>query len=175
MEIDMFDWNRSCSYDEQHKRRFHATARSRLKKLAAELNLPSGCFDLRSNKAGIAVSDEIILHHDRAYIQVGQFGLSSGHGILIRTCKGRMDYTGGANHFVALDMLDDIPALAAASAPSLGLVETVRVPPNGAPPEPCKSHHRRCTHRPQGRPVASHNTTKQLRRRGSCRAWPTRV
>ncbi|MER8772788.1 hypothetical protein NKH63_29395 [Mesorhizobium sp. M0960] len=90
----MFDWNRSCSYDEQHKRRFHATARSRLKKLAAELALPQGSFDLRSNKAGIAVSDEIILHHDRAYIQVGQFGLSSGHGILIRTCKGRMDYTG---------------------------------------------------------------------------------
>lgn len=58
----MFDWNRSCSYDEQHKRRFHTIARSRLKKLAAELNLPSGCFDLRSNKAGIAVSGEITLH-----------------------------------------------------------------------------------------------------------------
>ncbi|MER9243566.1 hypothetical protein [Mesorhizobium sp. M0633] len=109
----MFDWNRSCSYDEQQKRRFHMTARSRLKKLAAELNLPSGCFDLRSNKAGIAVSGEVTLHHHRAYIQVGQFGLSSGHGILIRT-KGRKDYVGGANHFVALDMLDDIPPLAAA-------------------------------------------------------------
>ena len=102
MEIDMFDWNRSCSYDEQQKRRFHTTARSRLKKLAAELALPQGSYDLRSNKAGIAVSGEITLHHDRAYIQVGQFGLSSGHGILIRTCKGRKDYTGGANHFVAL-------------------------------------------------------------------------
>lgn len=101
----MFDWNRSCSYDEQQKRRFHTIARSRLKKLAAELALPQGSFDLRSN---------ITLHHDDAYIQVGQFGLSSGHGILIRTCKGRKDYIGGANHFVALGMLDDIPALAAA-------------------------------------------------------------
>jgi hypothetical protein len=54
------------------------------------------------------------LHHTAAYIQVGQFGLSSGHGILIRTCKGRKDYAGGPNHFVALTMLDDIPALAAA-------------------------------------------------------------
>ncbi|WP_137935267.1 hypothetical protein [Mesorhizobium comanense] len=114
MEIDMFDWKRSCSYDEQQKRRFHTTARSRLKKLAAELALPQGSFDLRSNRAGIAVCGEITLHHDDAYIQVGQFGLSSGHGILIRTCKGRKDYTGGANHFVALGMLDDIPALAAA-------------------------------------------------------------
>lgn len=110
----MFDWTRSCSYDEQQKRRFHTTARSRLKKLAAELGLPSGSYDLRSNKAGIAVSGEITLHHDRAYIQVGQFGMSSGHGILIRTCKGRKDYSGGANHFVALTMLDNIPALAAA-------------------------------------------------------------
>jgi hypothetical protein len=114
MEIDMFDWNRSCSYDEQQKRRFHTTARSRLKKLAAELALPSGSFDIRSNRAGVAVSGEVILHHTAAYIQVGQFGLSSGHGILIRTCKGRRDYAGGPNHFVALTMLDDIPALAAA-------------------------------------------------------------
>ena len=110
----MFDWNRSCSYDDQQKRRFHTTARSRLKKLAAQLGFPSHSYDLSSNKAGIAVSGEITLHHDRAYIQVGQFGLSSGHGILIRTCRSRKDYTGGANHFVALAMLDDIPALAAA-------------------------------------------------------------
>jgi hypothetical protein len=40
--------------------------------------------------------------------------MSSGHGILIRTCKGRKDHTGGPNHFVALTMLNDIPALAAA-------------------------------------------------------------
>ncbi|MDQ6436279.1 hypothetical protein RB623_19650 [Mesorhizobium sp. LHD-90] len=110
----MFDWNRSCSYDGEQKRRFHTMARSRLKKLAAELALPPGSYDLRSNKAGIAVSGEVTLHLDRAYIQVSQFGLSSGHGILIRTCKGRTDYTGGPNHFVALTMLDDIPALAAA-------------------------------------------------------------
>ncbi len=109
----MFDWTKSCSYDEAQKRRFHATARSRLKQLAAELRLPHGSFEVRSNKGGIAVSGEVTLHHDQAYIQVGQFGLSSGHGILIRTCKSRRDYTGGPNHFAALDLLDDIPALAA--------------------------------------------------------------
>ena len=110
----MFDWAKNCSYDKQQKRRFHTMARSRLKKLAAELALPLGSYNLRSNKAGIAVSGEVTLHHVAVYIQVSQFGLSSGHGILIRTCKGRKDYTGGPNHFVALDMLDDIPALAAA-------------------------------------------------------------
>ncbi|MGE0282675.1 MAG: hypothetical protein AB7P20_18975 [Rhizobiaceae bacterium] len=110
----MFDWNRSCSYDAEQKKRFHTMARSRLKKLAAELRLPPGSYDLRSNKAGIAVSGEVTLHHHCAYIQVGQFGMASGHGILIRTCRGRKDYIGGANHFVVLTMLDDIPALAAA-------------------------------------------------------------
>lgn len=110
----MFQWQKSCCYDEQQKRRFHSTVRSRLKKLAAELRLPAGSYDIRSNKAGIAVSGEITLHHERAYIQVGQFGLWSGHGILIRTCNGRTDYIGGPNHVVALSMLDDIPAFAAA-------------------------------------------------------------
>lgn len=109
----MFDWTKPCSYDDAQKRRFHATARSRLKQLAAELRLAPGTFEIRSNKGGIAVSGEVTLHHYRAYVQVGQFGLASGHGILIRTCKGRRDYTGGANHFAALALLDDIPALAA--------------------------------------------------------------
>ncbi len=33
-------------------------------------------------------------------------------GVLIRTCQGRSDYTGGPNNFAPLYMLDDIPALA---------------------------------------------------------------
>lgn len=110
----MFDWTKSCSYDEAQKRRFHSAARSRLKTLASELNLSAGTFEIRSNKAGIAVSGEITLHHDRFYLQVSQFGLSSGHGILIRTCKGRKDFTGGPNHFRQFELLDDIAALASA-------------------------------------------------------------
>lgn len=109
----MFQWTKSCSYDDGQKRRFHSTARSRLKHLAAELRLAPGTFEIRSNKGGIAVSGEITLHHDGAYVQVGQFGLSSGHGILIRSCEGRRDFTGGPNRFAPLVLLDDIPALAA--------------------------------------------------------------
>lgn len=72
-------------------------------------------FLRRSLEQGrIAVSGEVTLHHDHVYVQVGQFGLSSGHGILIRACKGRKDYTGGPNHFLPLSKLDDIAALAAA-------------------------------------------------------------
>jgi len=110
--VAKFDWYRSASYDAHQKQQFHRHARARLKALAVELKFPPGSFDLRSNAGGIAVSGEITLHHDAVYIQVCQPATGWDSGIMIRTCKGRRDYTGGANNFVPLRMLDDLPALA---------------------------------------------------------------
>lgn len=107
------DWYTSCSYEPDRKRRFHTVARARLRRLAAQLGFPPISFDLRSNQGGIAVSGEITLHHERVYVQVCQPATRADTGILIRTCEGRRDYTGGRNHFAPLSMLDDIPALAA--------------------------------------------------------------
>lgn len=107
-----FDWYRSASYDAHQKQLFHRHARARLKALAQELKFPSGSYGLRSNAGGIAVSGEITLHHDAVYIQVCQPATGWDSGVMIRTCKGRRDYTGGANNFVRLRMLDDLPALA---------------------------------------------------------------
>jgi len=106
------DWYASCSYEPHRKRRFHSAARTRLRHLAALLGSSPASFDLRSNKAGIAVSGEITLHHERVYIQVSQPATRDDSGILIRTCEGRRDYTGGRNHFAPLSMLDDLEALA---------------------------------------------------------------
>jgi hypothetical protein len=106
------DWYATCSYEPERKRRFQATSRARLRKLAAELGLPAGSFDLRSNQGGIAVSGEVILHHEKIYVHVSQPATRADTGILIRTCRGRRDYTGGANHLAPLSLLDDIPALA---------------------------------------------------------------
>lgn len=107
------DWYTSCSYEPDRKRRFHAVARARLRRLAVELGFPPASFDLRSNQGGIAVSGEITLHHERVYVQVCQPATRADTGILIRSCQGRRDYTGGRNHFAPLSMLDDIPELAA--------------------------------------------------------------
>jgi hypothetical protein len=107
------DWYSSCSYEPDRKRRFHTAARARLRRLAVELGFPPASFDLRSNQGGIAVSGEITLHHERVYVQVCQPATRADSGILIRTCEGRRDYTGGPNHFAPLSMLDDMPALAA--------------------------------------------------------------
>ena len=68
---------------------------------------------MRSNAGGVAVSGEITLHHDTVYIQVSQSSMGPENGVLIRTCEGRRDYTGGRNHFAPLRLLDDTPALAA--------------------------------------------------------------
>lgn len=106
------NWTKPCAYDEAQKRLFHSTARARLRRLAAELALPPASFDLRSNQGGIAVSGEVTLHHEQVYVQVSQSALGGGMGVLIRTCQGRRDYTGGVNNFVALSLLDDVPALA---------------------------------------------------------------
>ena len=106
------DWYASCAYEPDRKRQFHAAARARLRKLAAELGLPAGSYDLRSNQGGVAVSGEIILHHDEVYVMICQPATRADSGVLIRTCRGRRDYTGGANHYAPLSMLDDLPALA---------------------------------------------------------------
>jgi len=110
--VAKFDWYRSASYGAHQKQLFHRHARARLKALAVELRFPPGSYDLRSNAGGIAVSGEITLHHDAIYIQVCQPATGWDSGIMIRSCKGRRDYTGGANNFVPLRMLDDLPTLA---------------------------------------------------------------
>lgn len=106
------NWTKDYGYDEAQKQRFHTVARARLRQLVSALRLPSGSYDLRSNKGGIAVSGEITLHHECVYIQVSQSALGSGMGILIRTCRGRRDYVGGTNNWAPLTLLDDVPALA---------------------------------------------------------------
>jgi hypothetical protein len=106
------NWYLDCAYAPEQKRRFHATAQARLRELALTLGFAPASYDLRSNLAGIAVSGEITLHHERVYIQVEQSAMGFDRSILIRTCRGRRDYTGGRNHFAPLPLLDDLPALA---------------------------------------------------------------
>lgn len=107
-----FDWAKSCSYDDSQKSAFHRRAKKALKQVAEHMGLAQSEYDLRSNKGGIAVSGEITLHTNDVYVQVSQSGMGASSGILIRTCENRRDYSGGQNHFAALNRLDDTPALA---------------------------------------------------------------
>jgi hypothetical protein len=88
------------AYNDAQKRRFHATARKRLKALATALGLEAGSFDVRSNLGGIAVSGEATLHGEHLYVQICQSATGWDSGILIRTCQGRKDYTEGVVQFM---------------------------------------------------------------------------
>jgi hypothetical protein len=109
---DRFDFRKRVAFYPEQKRVFHQNARRQLQKLAAALGLEPGDFDLRSNKGGIAVSGEATLHADRLYVQASQPATGSNTGILFRSCEGRRDYVGGANHFASLDLLHEPAALA---------------------------------------------------------------
>ncbi len=87
------------AYNAEAKAEYHRLARRYLKYIAKLLGLPKGSFDVRSNMGGIAVSGEVTLHTDDVYVQLSPFPLTF-HDILIRTCKGRKDFTGGQNQWL---------------------------------------------------------------------------
>ena len=92
----------------------HRKGRAALKQVAAGLDLKPGTFDIRSNKAGIACSGEITLHHDEFYFQVQPDSFMKGQEILVRSCKGRKDYSGGGNTFISIQDLKDFDKVVAA-------------------------------------------------------------
>ena len=106
------NWYQQCAYDSVQKRSFHITGMKRLRILAKDLAFAPKSYDIRSNCGGIAVSGEVTLHHEHLYVQISQPATRADTGILIRTCKGRKEDTGGRNHFAPLSLLDDIPELA---------------------------------------------------------------
>jgi hypothetical protein len=105
-------WNGSAYNVADHSAKlvFHRAGMAQLRALAKALGLAPGTYDVRSNKAGMAVSGEVTLHGERVYIQLSHGGFSPG--IMYRTCDGRRDYSGGRNNFAPLSALDDIEAFA---------------------------------------------------------------
>ena len=94
-------------YNAAAKRQWLSTARSIAKALAAQLSLPAGSFNIRTNKGGDAVPGEVILHGENLYVCIGT---SMPGGELIgfaRSCKGRKDYTGGVNRWLSSRMTWD--------------------------------------------------------------------
>jgi hypothetical protein len=89
------------------KLNYHRLGKRVLKAVAAEMGLPSGTYDIRSNLGGTAVAGEITLHGEHLYIQLCE--AMGGLEVLYRSCKGRKDYTGGGNNWMKYDDLLDLP------------------------------------------------------------------
>lgn len=88
------------------KETFHSEGRKFLKSLAKEIGMPEGSYEIRSNKAGMAVSGEVTLHGETLYVQLSESVVGRpGVGILYRTCEGRKDYRGGNNNWAEMSDL----------------------------------------------------------------------
>jgi hypothetical protein len=88
----------------------HRSAMGMLREVAVALGYAPDAYDVRSNKGGIAVTGEVTLHADNLYVQVCDAWGGNHLQLLIRTCKGRKDYCGGANHYLNFHLasFDDI-------------------------------------------------------------------
>lgn len=93
------------AYDQILKTEFLRMGRQMAVRLANSLGLNEDEYDVRVNEGGIAVSGEVTLHTDTHYIQFSQ---SQPGSFLVRSCKGRKDYTGGRNHWVRWEDLGDL-------------------------------------------------------------------
>ncbi len=91
------------SYNDTEKREFKRLALKALRELNVLLGVNA---DVRYNAGGIAVSGEATLHGDGLYVQIQQSCTSPDLNILVRTCKGRKDYTGGRNTYFPVERLN---------------------------------------------------------------------
>jgi hypothetical protein len=116
------------------KETLHTSGRSFLRGLAKELGMADGSFDVRSNKAGIAVSGEVTLHSDQLYVQLSESCMGRGGiSLLYRNCAGRRDCVGGMNNFIDAAQLQD-GAYSGFVAKCKVLMETAPAPKLGARP-----------------------------------------
>lgn len=99
---DFLQHTRSVGYNEEAKKQFETLAMKAGRRLQQKLRLAP--FDLRRNKAGIAVSGEVTLHGMRRdglgiYIQFTCDGMCE-NSALVRVVTSMQDYTGGPNQWV---------------------------------------------------------------------------
>jgi hypothetical protein len=98
----------SVAYNEAAKKEFLRMSKQLAMRMAFGLGLNEDQYEIRVNKAGIAVSGEVNLHTDSHYIQFAQITGVLENGFLVRPCKNRKDFSGGRNHFVKWDDLRDL-------------------------------------------------------------------
>ena len=98
-----------CSYNDANKAKFKKSAMHLMKKLAVLVGGQRG--DVRYNAGGCAVSGEVTLHTECIYVSLN-LGYDKDLGYLVRTCKGKKDYTGGRNTWFQYDTLKDLDMVA---------------------------------------------------------------
>lgn len=116
--------------DQETKDKFHARSVLVLRRIAKQMGLATGTYEVRSNRGGVAVMGEITLHAENVYIQ---FSCSVPGRFMYRGCRNRTDYSGFENRWMAYaelkthfsTMIEEFQKLAAESA---GRSDSLRAP-----------------------------------------------
>lgn len=80
------------------KEAFHKHGKKFLKELAKAIG--ADVYEIRSNKAGPAVTGEVTLHTPHVYVQLT--GGTIQH-VMFRSCEGMKDYRGGMNEWASME------------------------------------------------------------------------
>ena len=119
---------RGVAYDEAAKRVFHAEGRTAMRRLAEALCLDEGGYDIRTNKAGPAVSGEITLHGEEVWVQLSLSALGPDNEIVYRRVRGRSDHLGDRNRRASVRDLLAPDSFAARIRTELALTPPVAEP-----------------------------------------------
>lgn len=98
--------SQDLGYNESGKSQFHKEAKKVLRKIAKNLGLVKGEFEIRSNQSGIAGSGDVKLHTDTLYVSIGQSSMGERGQVLFRSCQGLKDFSGGVNNFMSARQLE---------------------------------------------------------------------
>lgn len=88
---------RGVAYDEPAKRLFHSEGRAAMRRLAEALGMEEGSYDIRTNKAGPAVSGEITLHGETLWVQLSLGPFGPDREVCFRKVQDRQDHIGERN------------------------------------------------------------------------------
>jgi hypothetical protein len=119
--------HRGVGYDADAKRQFLADGRRAMRRLAEALGLPDGSYDVRSNPGGTAVSGEIILHGEEAWVELSLGFMGPSREVMFRRVRGRADYIGDRNRFASVRELLSPDTFAARLRRELALTHEVAV------------------------------------------------
>lgn len=88
------------SYHSFNKDAFFQEARKLARRIAADLGMTAGTFEVRMNRAGIGSSGEVVLHADHLYVQLdAEIDLGRGRTFMFRGCRSMRDFTGLTNRW----------------------------------------------------------------------------
>lgn len=120
--------HKGVAHDAHAKKLFHSEGRKALRALADALGLADDSYDIRSQRGGVAISGDVILHGASIYVQLSLGLMGAGREVMFRKVAGRDDHIGGRNQWASVHELVQPARFASRICRELGLPRPERAP-----------------------------------------------